>query len=119
MPQADAQKRDFLPQLLYRRNDDPRILRSARSRREDDAVRMHGADFFHCHLIVPYDFDLRIKLPDHLVQVVGKTVIIIDQQYHRSTSSADFSASITAPALLMHSWYSFSGTESATIPAPL
>ena len=90
-----------------------------RSRREDDAVRLKRPDLFHRHLVVADDPDVRVQLSDHLVKVIGKTVVVVDEQDHRSTSSACFKALMTAAALLRHSSYSFSGTESATMPAPL
>ena len=63
-----------------------------------------------------------VKFPttaDELKKVVGKTVVTVDEQDHGSTSWASSRARITALALFRHSSYSVSGTESATMPAPL
>ena len=65
---------------------------------------MDATDFVDRHLVVPDDLHVRIDRTGELIQVIGKTVIIIYQQYHKLLPpSASASATITAFALLMHS----------------
>ena len=117
--QAHAQQRDILSQLLCCLDDDSRILRPSRTGGKDDPVRFQFPDLLNGHLVVPDYLDIRIQLSDQLIQVVGKAVIVVDQQCHPSISFPAFSREFsTARALFRHSSCSFSGTESYTIPAP-
>ena len=111
--QAHTQQRDIFPQLFGCLDDDSRILRPSRTGRKDDPVRFQFPDLLNGHLVVPDYLDIRIQLSDQLIQVVGKAVIVVDQQRHPSISFPAFSREFsTARALFRHSSCSFSGTES-------
>ena len=117
VPEADAQGRDLPADRGRRLHDDPRVLRPPRPGRQDDVIRPELPDFLHGHRVVADHPDVRVQRADELVEVVGKAVVVIDQQDHIVTASS--SARSEARALFRHSSYSFSGTESATMPAPL
>ena len=70
MSEADTQGRDTLPENLCCFYDDPRVLRSPRSRRKDDMVRSKRPDLLHGHLIISDHPDIRVDLTDHLKQIV-------------------------------------------------
>lgn len=53
--------------------------------------------------IIANHLNLRVQGANQLVQVVGKAVVVVNQQNHSSTSSALFKALTTAAALLRHS----------------
>ena len=118
MSKADAQDRQFVFEIFYGFNADPCIFRTSRARGKDQGFRLHGLQLFDGHFIISYDLDIRFHRTDQLVNIIGKAIIIIDQYYHSSPSCAVSIACTTALALLQHSWNSFSGTLSATIPAP-
>ena len=119
MPQTDTEKGDAARQLPHSRLADAGLRRPAGAGGEDQMAGGQAADLFHTQLIVAHYPNVGVEAADELIEIVGKAVIVIDQQNHRSASfCASSSAFTTALALLIHSKYSFSGTESATIPAP-
>ena len=118
MSKAYAKYWGFFSQFFYNFNTYTCLCRTSRSRRKDDGLRLHLFYLFYCKFIISNHPDIRLYRTDQLIYVIGKTVIIIDQQYHISPSCASSMAFITAMALFAHSSYSFCGTLSATIPAP-
>ena len=50
-------------------------------------VGLKRPDLLCRHFIVSDDFYFRIDLSDELIEVIGKTVIIVDQQNHTDPSS--------------------------------
>ena len=118
MAQADSQNWNLRPQTSDHVLTNPGVLRSAGARRQNDGLRLHLPDFLKGERVVADHTDFRINAPDILIQIVREAVVIIYQQNHSNPSSAIRMASTTARALFTHSWYSFSGTLSATIPAP-
>ena len=117
--QADPQDGDLMPQGGRHLHGDPRVLRPPRAGGEDDPFRLQRPDLFHRQFIVSNDLNVRTELAGQLIEVIGKAVIVVNQQDHSSTSCASSSALRDARALFIHSSNSCSGTESATIPAPL
>jgi len=116
--QAHAQDGGFARHAGYHVFADPGVRRTARAGGDDDVGRTQGFDLLCAHLVV---FDYPYARIDHsyeLVQIIGKAVVVVDQKDHDSTSPDARSAPAIARALLMHSSYSFSGTLSATMPAP-
>lgn len=82
-------------------------------------IRMQSLKGFYGHFIVADDLNVRIQLSDELVEIIRKTVVIIDEYNHLSIPPlARCRAMTTALALFRHSWCSCSGTLSATMPAP-
>ena len=108
--------------------------------RNHDALRPQFLDFVERDLIVAAHFELLPHLAEILREVVGKRIVVVEQQKHRcefrnthaiftNTVVATYSftrspdAQFPAPsprarALFTVSSYSRSGTESATIPPP-
>ena len=70
---------------------------------EENAVRAQRPDLIDGHLVVADDPDLRLQLADKLVEVVGKTVVVVNQKDHSSASWASSSALSAARALFKHS----------------
>src|SRR5699024_2717464 len=96
-----------------------RILWMARAWRYDNMGRFLFYNILYTHLIIADYLDVIHDTSCQLHQVISKTIIIINDYYHRSsTSPALIIASIIAFALFPDSSYSFAGTLSATIPAP-
>ena len=79
MTETYAEDRDLYAELSDDLDDVAGVLRSARSRREDDTVGRQRADLFYRKFIVADDPDVGIDLSDVLVKVVGKAVVIVDQ----------------------------------------
>ena len=115
--EADAENRQASGEGADSVERDAGGVRVARAGREDESLRFQGFDSGDIDFIVPDDLHLRAKGANHLHEVVGEGVVVVDHEYHCS-SSAKRTASKTAFALPMVSSYSRSGTESATIPAP-
>lgn len=102
--QAHAQNRDTVAQGLYGFDDDARILRPAGAGGENNSFRGQGLDLRDGQLIVADNLDVRLNGPDKLIEIVGKTVVVVDQQNHKSASfRARSKASTTARALLTRS----------------
>src|SRR5262249_27896548 len=101
---------------------DPGLVRRARPGRDRARVRRPLGDRVEPDRVVALDRDLGAELAEVLREVVGERVVVVDQQeLHgavRSAVRAIATARSTARALLTVSWYSVSGTESATSPAP-
>ena len=57
--------------LLYHIDDNSGVLRSAGSRRENDAGGVQYFDFLHGHFIVADDFDIWVDLADELIEVMA------------------------------------------------
>ena len=79
MTQADAEDRQLSGEIPDCRNTDSRVLRPARTRGKDQRFRLHRFDLLQCTVIVSDHFDLRLHRTDQLIQIVRKTVIVIDQ----------------------------------------
>src|SRR6266487_1866010 len=78
MPQAYAQQRDTRPKCL---NDLARkacLIGCARPRRDYNALRLQGFNLVQCHLVVASYLDLCAQLTQILVQIIGKTIVVID-----------------------------------------
>ena len=104
MPQTYAQEGNFRPQHFYGLDQDSRVLRPAGAGGEDDFLRSQGLDLRNGHLVVADDPDIRLNGANELIEVVGKAVVIIDEQDHKSASfCARSRASTTARALFTRS----------------
>ena len=81
--------------------------------------RIQILDFADGQRIVSHNTHIRFDGCRLLIEIIGKRVVVIDQEYHYpSTSEALSSALMTARALFALSMYSLCGTESATMPPP-
>ena len=75
--EADAENRHPAAKFADDILADARLLRDARPRRDDDARVLFRLDLGHCRLVMADDLDVRAKLRQQLVDVVGKGVVII------------------------------------------
>ena len=91
---------NFFPQSTDCFNHDTAVFRAAGTGGKDNAFGMKRADFFDGHLIIADHLKIGIDLTDQLVEIVGKTIVIIDQKYHRSASCASSRERSVAFALL-------------------
>jgi hypothetical protein len=82
MPQADAQHRRHLAQLLDHPHRHARLLRPAGPGRDDDAFRLGRGDFVHRHHVVAHHLHVGAELAEILNQVVGKRVVVVDDEHH-------------------------------------
>ena len=83
MTETDAQQRNAMGS--GRRDQveaDAGLVRVAGPRRQHDGLRRGGQNLIDGDLVVPVDAGLRPKLAQEMDEVVGETVIIIDQQQH-------------------------------------
>ncbi len=114
--EAHPQNGNLAAQPPYSFHGNTCISGVAGPRRDQQGLRFYRLDFFRCDFVASHDADVRVKHPYTLAEVIGKAVVIIQKENH---SSAAFRiASSTARALFSVSRHSFSGTLSATIPAP-
>ncbi len=82
MAQAHSQDGKFPFQLPEGRFADPCIAGPARPRGQDQMVRMELPDALHCNGIIPDHPDVRIQGTHVLIQIVGKAVVVVDDQFH-------------------------------------
>src|SRR5204863_5958688 len=117
--QAHAKNRHGLAELLNHCHRDAGILRTARSRRNDNSIRTGLDDVGERHRIVAHDEHVSAELAQILNEVVGKRIVVVDDAHHAySPACASSSARNSAFALSRVSSYSAAGFESITIPAP-
>ena len=117
MSEAHAQQRHALTHLANQLHCDARILGTARSRRDDDALRAQPSNLVERDFVVPAHEWRRAQLAEVLREVERERIVVVEQQYH-SPVSAMASACNNARALSLVSSYSAAGFESATMPAP-
>src|SRR5262249_9104851 len=117
--QAHAKNRRRFVEIPNDVLGDAGVYRRSRSGRNDDARGFESLDFFDSDLVVAMNAQLLSQLAKVLHEVVGEGVVVIDHQNHSSNPRcARLIARIKARDLLTVSMYSFSGTESATMPPP-
>src|SRR4030095_16398949 len=117
--QAHAKNRRGFVEVSDNVLGDAGVYGSSRSGRNDDARGLEALDFFDRDLVVAMNAKLLTQLAKVLHEVVGEGVVVIDHQNHSSNPRcARLIARIKARDLLTVSMYSFSGTESATMPPP-
>src|SRR5580704_8774886 len=116
VPQTNAENRRGGAELKNQVIADTGIKRRPRSWRDTDSVRMHLGNLIQSNLVVAFNDEVGSELAKILDQVVGKGIVIVDDQHHMAWALS--MARNKAIALLTHSWCSDSGTESATTPQP-
>jgi hypothetical protein len=82
MSEADTENGNFVGEVTDEINADAGILGRARARRDYDAVRLH---FFHVSnrdLIVATNLDGRAEFSEILNQVVGKGIVVVENEDH-------------------------------------
>ena len=119
MAEAHAKDRDAAAEPAYHFLADARILRIAGPRRKNDVRGIQSLDFADGERVIADNAHIRLDGRRLLEQVIGKRIVIVDQENHYpSTSEARSMAFMTAFALFALSIYSLCGTESATMPPP-
>ena len=118
MSQTNAENRDFIEKIPDGIGADPGVLGAAGAGGEHQRVRLHGRKGLDRAGVIADDPQIGFDRTDQLIKVIGKAVVVINQYDHRRPSCASSSAWTTARALFRHSINSFSGTLSATMPAP-
>ena len=114
--EADAEERQLARERLDGGERDAGGVGVAGTGREDERLGLERPDAVHVDFVVAHHVHLRAQSPEVLDEVVGERVVVVDHEYH--SVSANLAASNTALDLLTVSLYSFTGSESATIPAP-
>src|ERR1700683_1325346 len=84
MPQAYPQQRNFPGKPLNERDTDSRLLGTARPGRYYDAFGLELLDLVEADLIVSADQQLLTELTEVLRQVVGKGIVVVEEQNHFS-----------------------------------
>ena len=82
MTETDAEDRDTAAELLHGLDDDAGILRSSGAGRENDVRGGKCLDLRDGHRVVPDHADLIGQRAEILIQIIGKAVVIINQQDH-------------------------------------
>src|SRR4029077_14153540 len=80
MAQAHTKNRNFAGEALDQRNADSRFLRRAWPGRNHDALRPHFVDFVERDAAVAAHFELLPHLTKVLREVIGKRVVVVEQQ---------------------------------------
>jgi hypothetical protein len=84
--QADAEERDAgTGGGLRQRQADPGSCGVARAGGKDDHLRLHRDDILDLKGIVPLDDHVGPKLAQVMDEVVGKAVVVVDQEEHGVT----------------------------------
>src|SRR5690606_24901626 len=82
VPQADAEYRYLLAQREDNLVADAAVVRVAGARADDDVRRLQRLDFCQGHRIVAEYLDLSAQLAEVLHQVIGKRVVVVDNDDH-------------------------------------
>src|SRR5579875_3755753 len=114
MSQTDAEQWDLPGKPANDFERDPGAAGCSRPGRDHNALGPQPGDFFDADLIVATHDELLAELAQILRQVVGKRIVVVDQQNQRPPSrrpgSASRRAKASARALFTVSSYSRSGT---------
>src|SRR6185295_10595486 len=113
-----AEKWRLWPEASNDFRGDARVLRATGTRRDQNLLGRHRLHLTDRHLIVAAHADVGAQLAQVLHEVVGKRVVVVDDEDHERPACASSRARMTALALSRVSSYSAAGFESATIPAP-
>src|SRR6266849_395701 len=126
--QANTQNRKLPAQFLDKLHGNPCLLRRARPGRDHDAFRLSLHNLLDGNLVVAMHLNLATQLAQILRQVVGKRVVVVQQQNHlflfarESDPAPELCAASSdlksAFDLFTDSSNSPRGVESATIPPP-
>ncbi len=84
VPEADAQDRQILGGAAQQGQADPRLIRRARTGRKQDRLGLHGEGVLDGDGVVAAHDGLGPKLGQVVDEVVGKAVVVIDDQDHAS-----------------------------------
>ena len=82
MTEADAEGGNAGSKLLDHRTTDARLLGCAGTGGNADVIRLLFSDLFKRDLVISVDLHLRAHLAEVLDEVVGKGVVVVDDQEH-------------------------------------
>src|ERR1700719_1347697 len=82
MAEADAQDWELAGKLANQVDADSGVLRRARPGRNHDAFRLAPRDFLDGNFVVTMDLDVAAQLAEILRQVIGKRIVVVEQQNH-------------------------------------
>ena len=82
VPQAHAQDRQLGTEMPDHVVGDTGLARRAGARRHHDALGLHRLYVLYGCLIVADDLNLRAQFTQVLVEVVGETVVVVDEEKH-------------------------------------
>src|SRR5262245_16192766 len=119
MAETDPEKR--YPRtfgLGDRRHGLPGLFGPTRARGDDDGARTHPDHLGGSETVIARDAHVGVELAERLHEVEREGVVVVDDEDHANHSRASPIARKRAAAFASASAYSFSGTESATMPAP-
>ena len=101
MPEANAQDRKFPGETLDQLHGNAGLLGRARPRGNDNLVRLALGDFLDGDFVVAVHLHLTAKLTEILSQVVGKGVVVVEQQDHVIQNSRRAVAILSSLSLAM------------------
>ncbi len=78
--EAHPEDRHHACELAHHVEGDPRVLGTARPRREHDGVRGEGPDPGDVHRVVSVDVELCPQLTELLDEVVDERVVVVDDE---------------------------------------
>src|SRR2546425_1902870 len=120
--QADSECWSFAAYFSENFRADPeesRVCRCSWTRRDYDTVRGELSNGWNIHFIVPFHNYLIGNLSNVLGEVVDEAVVVVQDEDFQGWSFSAWSIAVKSAAVfLSDSIHSWSGTESATIPAP-
>ena len=104
MSQAHSQDWNFSCEALDERHADSGFFRRTRAGRNHNAFRPQILNLVQSYLVIAADFQILPHLAEILRQVVGKRIVVVEQQNHFCPACplcAISSAAITARALFI------------------
>src|ERR1700740_754191 len=91
VPETNSEDRGERSKLQNQIVADPSIERCSRSWRDTNPVGMHLRHLIQSHLIVSLNDQVRSELAKILDQVVGKRIVIVDDEHHIMAFALSFS----------------------------
>src|SRR5258708_3345458 len=82
VPEADTENGKFPSEALDQLHGNARLLRRARTGRDDDTLGLATGNLFDRNFVVAMDFDLATQLAEVLREVVGKRIVVVEKQNH-------------------------------------
>ena len=90
MPEANTEHRHFSREATNQFDADTRLGRSARPRRNHDAVRLHLSHIGDRDLVIAAHLNLFPQFADILNQVVSERIVVVENEDQESRSFSDY-----------------------------
>src|SRR5579871_6787930 len=97
MTETDTECRHATSGLCDQLKANARLVGRARPWRKHDSLRAHGENVGEAQLVVAFDDDFRPELPQIVEEVVGKAVVVIDQEQQDAGASGNTGAFLRLP----------------------